>query len=479
MKYIEIIVLITLLGLMSCINPCNSQEKSFINHINETYNISDSLFQYVAFNNKRIVLINASVIDGTEKEIQTKQTIAIEDGYFKYVGNRDDYDIPDDFKVIDVQGKTIIPGIVGVHNHLHIPGFPFIGDVATKLYLASGVTTIQTCGAASPAKQIALAKQIAEGEKIGPDIFTSAPYFTGEGGSSSMIIPRDEKHIRDTMQYWIERGVSWFKVYRHTNPNDLKIITDEAHKNNCGVTGHFCSITFEEATKLGIDGIEHGLNSASDFRTNKPYEICSGGREYMDELIIPSEKVKKIQQLMIDSNVFLTSTLSIYEASVPNRAFADQRTLKAMSPYLINQYKERRTQLDKEEDDLTREKRLKRIMEFDYQFYKMGGLLGSGADAGRHNLPGYGDQRNFELLREAGFSTGEAIQIMTKNGAEILGLENIGTIEIGKRADFIILNGNLDAKSSVIKLVEYVFKNGIGYDSKMIINSTNGKVGIE
>ena len=139
-----------------------------------------------------------------------------------------------------------------------------------------------------------------------------------------MIIPRDENHIRDTMQYWIGQGVTWFKVYRHTTPDDLKIILDEAHRNGCKVTGHLCSITFEEATDLGIDGIEHGLNSASDFRINKDYGICNGDRKYMDQLVTSGPEVKSMQQHMIDNGVFLTSTLSIYETSVPHRAYADE-----------------------------------------------------------------------------------------------------------------------------------------------------------
>ncbi|MTI29486.1 amidohydrolase family protein, partial [Xanthovirga aplysinae] len=453
----NILTLITLFNFFAC-GHNYKQEVAIENINNNFFTISDSLKQYVTYDDKQIALINAFIIDGTGKASKTQQTVLVENGVFSYIGEKKTNEIPEGFKIIDVSDKTIIPGIVGVHNHLHIPGFRFIGDVATKLYLASGVTTIQTCGAASPSQEIALSKQIKNYEKIGPDIITSGPYFTGKGGNPNMIIPRNEKHIKDTMQHWMKQGITWFKVYRHTTPNDLKTILDVAHKNNCKVTGHFCSITFEEATKMGIDGIEHGLNSASDFRTNKTYGKCNGRREYMDELDITSEGVKDLQQTMIDNDVFLTSTLSIYESSVPNRAFADERTLKAMSPYLKNQYQERRISFDKKQDDLTREKRLKRIMAFEYQFYQLGGLLGSGADAGRHNLPGYGDQRNFELLREAGFTTEEAIKIMTSNGAKILNKTNIGSIEKGKRADFVILSGNLIEDVSAIKQVETVFK---------------------
>lgn len=473
-KMQRLILLCLLLLLLKSCGTVNSQERGALNI--EHYEINDSLKEFVSFDQKQIALVNAYVVDGTGQAGKANQSVLLDNGKIVSIGA--DIIIPDTYEVINVEGKTIIPGIVGVHNHLHIPHFPFIGEVASKMYLASGVTTIQTCGSASSDKELELASSIQAMEQLGPYIVASGPYFTGEGGSQAMIIPRNEKHIRDTMQHWIQKGISWFKVYRHTKPDDLEIIVDEAHKHNCKVTGHFCSITFAEAIKIGIDGIEHGLNSASDFRKNKDYGVCNGSREYMDELIINSKKVKDLQQLIIDSNVFVNSTLAIYETSVPNRAFADKRTLRAMSPFLKNQYDERRANFDQRENDLKREKRLKKIMEFEYQFYQLGGLLGCGADAGRHNLPGFGDQRNFELLREAGFTVEEAIQIMTHNGAQILELPNIGSIEIGKNADLVVLDGLLNTNPAIIRNVETVFKNGIGYKPSKILETTNGKIGV-
>lgn len=467
-----------------CFSSCRntSGRKSFSDeqfNQNQNFKLSDSLLPYVKYRENLMAFTNVTLIDGTDGFIKSNQVIIIENGIFKAIGNDGEIKIPEKASVINLNGKTVIPGIVGMHNHLHIPGFPYVGDVASKLYLASGVTTIQTCGAASPGQELMLSENIEQGKQIGPDIIPSAPFITGEGGNPHMIIPRNEKHLRDTMQYYIKQGVKWFKVYRNTKPEDLKIILDEAHKNKAKVRGHLCSISFEEATKLGIDGIEHGLNSTSDFRTGKEYGICNGGREYMDELIIDSPKVRRLQQLMIDNGVLLTSTLSIYEASIPSRAYADSRALKAMSPYLRSQYKERRKQFDKNIADSTRNKRLKRIMQFEYQYYKMGGLLCSGVDAGRHVLPGFGDQRNYELLIEAGFSTEEAIKIMTYNGAKALNCNDIGTISADKRADFVILNGNLKKDGSVIESVETVFKNGIGYDPKAILEKTQGRFGKE
>lgn len=439
--------------------------------------LSESLEVFLKYNNENIAFTNAMIIDGTGEPAQTKQTLLISNGIIQAIGSDTEVEVPKNATIVDLSGKTVIPGLIGMHNHLHIPGFPFVGEVASKLYLASGVTTIQTTGAADAQKELDLSKQISERKQIGPEIIPSAPFITGTGGNPNMIIPRNEAHLRDTLQHWIKQGAQWVKVYRNTKPEDLEIIIDEAHRNDVKVRGHLCSVTFQEASLMGIDGIEHGLNSAADFRSKKTPGICNGGREYMDELEISSAEVKELQQLMIENEVMLTSTLSIYEASIPNRAYTTPTTLEMMSPYLINQYQERRKRFDSIKNDPTRENRLKRIMAFEYQFFKMGGLLCSGVDAGRHVLPGFGDQRNFHLFMEAGFTTEEAIQIMTGNGAKALGRYDIGTLEAGKRADFVILGGDLIEDDSAIESVETVFKEGLGYDPQRILIALKGKFG--
>ena len=475
----RIFVLPLVLMLSQACAPAQSPDKKLSETANSPIALADSLRPYVAHAADRLALIHARVIDGTLPGTAGDQPLLIENGRFRAIGPTGAVDVPAGYTVIDARGQTVIPGLVGMHNHLHMPGFPFIGEVASRLYLAAGVTTIQTCGAAAPDREVELARRIAAGAQPGPDIVTSGPYFTGPGGNPNMIIPRDAQHIRDTMQHWIRQGVRWFKVYRHTRPEDLRVIVDEAHRQGGRVTGHFCSITFAEATQIGVDGIEHGLNSASDFRTEKDYGVCNGGRAYLDELAIGSPEVRRLQQRMIDSSVFLTSTLSIYETSVPGRAFADERTLRALSPELQRQYHERRARLDQDPPDTIREQRLRRIMQFERQFYRMGGLLTSGVDPGRHNLPGYGDQRNYELLREAGFAVAEAVQIVTSNGARALRRADIGTIAVGKRADFVLLAGDLTRDDSVIRRVELVFKNGLGYDAARLLAETAGRVGVE
>tara|TARA_B100000949_G_scaffold234328_1_gene253058 strand:+ start:2487 stop:3944 length:1458 start_codon:yes stop_codon:yes gene_type:complete len=440
---------------------------------------ADSIVNYIKHNYSVLALRNATIIDGTGAPPKEEQTIIVRSGKFHLIGNDDEVTIPRNAIVMNMRGKTIIPGLVGMHNHLHIPGFPDVGEVASKLYLAAGVTTIQTCGATDAEKELLLSDEIERGQRVGPNIVPSAPFVNGPGGNPNMIIPKNWGHLKDTLGYWLNRGVKWIKVYRNVAPDDLETIIDMAHSNGAKVRGHLCSVTFEEATNFGIDGIEHGLNSASDFRTDKAYGLSGGGREYMDQLDMNDPKVTSLQQQMIDMGVFLTSTLSIYEASVPGRIYLDDRAKSVMSPYLIGRYEERLKEAQRHRDDMTRELRLKRIMAFERQYFKMGGLLCSGVDAGRHIVPGFGDQRNFELLREAGFKTEEAIQVMTGNGAKVLERNDIGSIAVGKKADFVILDGSLVNDTSVIHKVNTVFKNGLGYDPGKLIGDAQGKFGLE
>jgi len=122
-----------------------------------------------------------------------------------------------------------------------------------------------------------------------------------------------------------------------------------------------------------------------------------------------------------------------------------------------------------------------KALEFEKAFVEAGGLLASGVDPTGYGgaLPGYGDQRSYELLHEAGFSTPEVVQIMTLNGARILSIdEETGSIEAGKHADLVLIDGDLASDPALIRNVEIVFRDGVGFDSAAIIDSIEGTVGV-
>lgn len=415
-------------------------------------------------------LINVDVIDGTGATVKRGQTVIVRNGLIDSVGPVDEVPINSGLTLINGEGKTLIPGIVGVHNHLFIPGMTSEPEHIAFQYFAWGVTTLQTAGAAQPELELELSEKAQRQELIAPTIIPSGPYITGPGGNPNMIQQSREK-LEQTLQLWHDRGIRWFKVYRHTRKEDLATVVKFAKNNQSRVTGHLCSITFEQALQLGINGIHHGLNSLSDYRSNKSDNQCNGGREYIDTLDLNSEAVRQLHELMIEQDVFLVSTLSIYESSVKHR-IDWVKTFRHLMPPAMKQ------RLDSdlsvvERIDTVREARLKRIMTFEKLFVERGGLLGSGVDAGRVILPGVGDLRNYELFLEAGFSAELAIKIMTSNGANILQRPNIGTIEVKKVADMVLIDGDVIETPQQIYRIDTVFKAGKAFDAQAMREHIN------
>lgn len=439
------------------------------------YSSSDYTKSFISIDTVKIALVNATIIDGTGIPSKASQTVLIEHDRILAVGKADELKIPKDYYTIDLSNKTLIPGIVGTHNHMRLPNAAML-FTAPKLYLAAGVTTIQTCGTGNPLEEIAIGKAIQTGRLPGPEIINSSPYFTGPNGKSNFIRFTNEKMVRDTIRFWAQKGVRWFKAYMGTRPADLRVIIDEAHKNGAKVTGHLCATTYQEAAALGIDAIEHGFIHSSDHSKGKKVGECSGSKAFRSELAIDSKEVRQVQKILIENNVALSTTPAIFEAQAIG--LADQRDLVAMAPIHVSAYEKRRKRMLEQGDDWYFKKEwLQKSLAYDLAFYKAGGLLTAGLDPGLHNTPGFGDQKNYVLFIEAGFKPEEAIQVMTMNGARLLGRNEIGTIEKGKIANLVVLDGDLQADPAIIKNVETVFKNGIGYDPEKLINITNGNVG--
>ena len=433
---------------------------------------------YLNINEPLVALTGVTVIDGTGNPARNKQTILIKDSYILDTGEEGSLTIPEEAVVLELEGRTVIPGLIGTHNHLHMPRVPFMGYAASRLYLGSGVTTIQTTGAASPEREKDLADSIKYGLLPGPYIYHTGPYFSGPGGSPVMITPRDSSHIDEVIKHWTKQGVDWFKVYRHIRPNDLRDVIRIAHAYGAKVTGHLCSVTFEEAALMGIDAIEHGFIHSFDHARDKQPGVCSGSTDFRDKVEVENPEVARVHQTLIDNGVALSTTPSIFEAQVPGRAIADDRSLEVMAPWLVEAYQERQQRMQDAGDSwYFKEAWLEKSMAYNLAFFKRGGLLTAGLDPGLHNMPGFGDQRNFLLFVESGFSTEEAIQVMTSNGAKLLGRTDIGTIEVGKRADIVVLKGNLLNSPEVIEQVEIVFKEGYGFDPDKLIDEVKGIVG--
>src|SRR5436305_1824157 len=308
---------------------------------------------------------------------------------------------------------------------------------------------------------------------------TNATIIDGPGAASNaatdMAVVTSPEAARRFVAYWGQEGATWIKAYTDIKRADLAAAIDEAHKRGMKVTGHLCSVSFQEAVDLGIDNLEHGFLTNTDFDPEKKPDFCPansmvrvGGANAMGDA--GRATIKK----MVDKKVPMTSTLAVFEMFFPNRPTKDERMLTAMSPEVKQAYMTTRDMIDTSSKWPFTAEMLKNAMAFEKAFVDAGGVLAAGVDPTGFGgaLPGFGDQRNYELFIEAGFTPGQAVQIMTANGAKILGVyDKVGSIERGKAADLVVLNGDLASDPSVIRKVTTVFKDGVGYDSPKLISS--------
>ena len=434
-----------------------------------------------------VALVNVTLIDGTGAPARSGQTVVIRDGKIAAVGPSASVRAPADARVMDLGGHTVIPGIVGVHNHMFYTAAGGRRVQATytssRLYLASGVTTIRTTGSNAPYADINTKAAIDRGESPGPRVHITAPYITGGGTSSYMTAISSPEQARRFVNYWGDEGATWLKAYTDIRSADLGAAIEEAHKRGMKVTGHLCSISFQEAVALGIDNLEHGLLTASDFVPGKVKDDCPTNLTVVagTSAAPTGDAWQRTIRSMIDKGVSMTSTLAVYEPSFKNRPPRDERAFEAMAPEVREAYLAARKQIDEEPNPRLPISVLKNAMAFERAFVRAGGLLGAGVDPTGIGgaLPGYGDQRNYELLIEAGFTAPEVVQIMTLNGAKILGVDGeLGTVAVGKLADLVVVQGDLAADPSVIRKTVVVFKDGVGFDPKPLIESVKGRVGI-
>src|SRR5690606_26130633 len=308
------------------------------------------------------------------------------------------------------------------------------------------------------------------------------PARGGPGGSAprmQLSAPEDAGRV---VAYWADEGASWFKAYAQISRAELKAAIEEAHRRGLKVTGHLCSVSFREAVALGIDNLEHGFFTNSDWDPEKQPDACPAGmRGRLAHIEVSSPEVQQTIREMVENGVAMTSTLAVYELTVPNRPPLEQRVLDAMSPETRDEYLRTREQFSRNAATSVMPEVFRRAQEFELAFARAGGLLAAGVDPTGIGgaLPGFGDQRNYELLIEAGFTPVEAIQVMSLNGAKILGLDDeLGSIAKGKRADLVVIRGNPITTPAEIRNVTIVFKDGIGYDSAKLIESVKGQVGV-
>jgi len=441
-----------------------------------------------------LALTHAQLVDGRGTAARADQTIIVKDGRITAVGASHDVVVPDGAQVIDLTGKTVLPGLVMLHEHLY---FTSVASATTprnfsemhysfpRLYLACGITTARTGGSLEPYTDLEVKARVDSGAMPGPKFLLTAPYLEGQPSIIPQLHPvKDAADAVREVNFWADKGFTSFKCYMHLPRETMRAVVETAHARGLKVTGHIGAVTYREAAELGIDGLEHGFYAATDFvRGKKPDELpvpaAVGGSQY--ELDVNSPEVAALIKLLIDKHVALDSTLTVFNTSVPGCQILSARELDCLSANSREQYVRTWARVNGPNDGrgiVT----YKKMAALEKMFFDAGGLLTVGTDptGNGSTIAGHGSLRALELLVEAGLTPVQVIQIASYNGARQLGIDaETVSVETGKAADLVVVAGDPVAKFTDIRKIQTVFKGGVGYDSQKLLDSVKGCAGIQ
>lgn len=449
---------------------------------------------------EHVLLKNVRVIDGTGAPAREHQDILLAGGKIDSIRATGQAVSPDTV-VVDLTDRTVLPGLVGMHDHMYYIARPNVDAegrsepplvvpqmtfTSPHLYLGAGVTTLRTTGSVEPYTDLNLKQQIEAGEMPGPHMDVTAPYL--EGPHSPFIQMhqlKDAADARRTVDFWADQGATSFKAYMNITRDELGAAIQEAHKRGLKVTGHLCSVTYPEAVALGIDNLEHGFFVNTQLDPGKQPDQCprTVGNPTLAQMKAGSPEAQALIKLLVEHHVAVTSTLPVFESSDPTHLHLQPRVLETMTPAARTDYlMSRNAELSRAGTDAGQQRaaNFRNGMALEREFAQAGGLLLAGPDPTGDGgvLPGFGDQHEVELLVDAGFTPLEAIRIATLNGATYLGrAESIGSIAPGKNADLVVVKGDPSRSITDIEHTELVFKDGVGFDAPRLLDSAKGRYG--
>jgi hypothetical protein len=430
-----------------------------------------------------VALTHVRLLDGTGAPALNDQTILIRDDRIAAVGPSGATDIPDGARVVDLSGHTLIPGLVSLHEHLYFGGVQQMTPMPVTglmLYLAMGVTSAMPAGSQFPYYDLNLGKTVEAGLAPGPRLHLTGPYLNGgPPGPGNQRVVNAPEEVRRVIRYWASEGATWMKFMGAPTREVMAAGIDEAHRLGMKITGHLCSVTFTEASEMGLDALQHGYITNSDYVPGKQPDVCPPeNMRIQADLDVETPEVRESIRRIVAGGAAVVSTLGVYETFTPSRATLPPDAMEMLKPLTRQEVERIHANLAQDRFEVPA-RLIEKMMRWERMFVEAGGLLGAGSDPwGTGYLPGFGNLRNYEMLLEAGFSAPEVVQILTLNGARILGEDSrLGSVEVGKLADLVVIRGDPTSDPGSIYDVVTVFKGGVGYDSMRLREAAKGTIG--
>jgi imidazolonepropionase-like amidohydrolase len=404
-----------------------------------------------------LALVGGTLIDGTDKPAVPDAAVLIEKGRIIKAGARSKVTIPKDATVIDVHGKTILPGLWDMHAHFEQVEW---GPV----YLAAGVTTVRDCG--NEFEFItAVRDAIAQRRGLGPRILAAGLV----DGSGELALGVQRVDTREQARMWTDRyhavGFQQIKIYSSVKLEQVKAVAAEAHRLGMTVTGHVPDgLNAYQVIEAGQDQINHISYIADIMHAPLPPDATTQDEFKANAAIdLNSAEAQKAIAFLKAHAAVIDPTLSIFEFLTATTA----KPPATFEPGVAKVAPELAPQLTDVDPPSERSQLLEEFFEKSLAIvgalHRAGIPIVAGTD---QTVPGFSVYREIELYAQAGFTPREAIQAATIVPARVMKLEKqVGTVEAGKRADLIVLNGNPLEDIHNIRSVEYVIANGVMYDA--------------
>ena len=389
------------------------------------------------FKTPLIAFTHVNVVPMDREVVLENQTVVVRQGVIEAMGDLGEVDLPEDALIIEGEGKYLMPGLVDMHVHIQ-------EENELLLFVANGVTTVRNMWGNTGlihllgnADQLELREKINKGELFGPTIYTSGPILESPPSKNPfMKLIRSKEDARNVVTKLAGDGYDFIKVYDHLAPEIYAAILETAEEHTIPVVGHV-------PHEVGLDTVLQGGQSSIEHLTG-----------YIDmdaaELIIPEDEVDHYVEKSREAGVWVVPTIVLhqYAISVDDIESVEKRPeLKYISPRMMRVWRfftktleDSRTYQGPDYPDQM--VALATRMTSELHRGGVGILLGTDTDNG-YLIPGLSLHEELQHLVNAGLSPYEAIKAGTRDAAEALGkLDEFGTVNMGKRADLILVERN-------------------------------------
>jgi len=408
-------------------------------------------------------IVGAMLLDGYERPPIHNSVIIVKGDRIVAVGTQADTDIPKEAEIIDGGGMTVMPGLIDLHVHTMFLGhgdyaewFPiFEGKeeemmgIAAKQLLMAGVTTAVDLGA--PIEIVNVRDRINDGSTIGPRLLVSGPWISRRAWGSYPAyfqhVVTDPEEAAQRTQELVDAGVDVIKTWAGMGEADIRAVADVAHRSGVPVHSHlYTPESMWDAIRGGSDVLQH---------------VGSGGNPDYPEDLIEAISVRNIPIVQT-----IAHRIWIYPATIdfPER-LQDPRLKEDLSGALYSEFQRSFSDFERLSYFRTTPRQIRNSTTAARQFIDANVIMGMGTDSGSPlNFHTESAWREISALVDSGMSPAQAISVSTKSGAEIIGRgSDLGTIEVGKIADLIMVTGNPLSNIELLSKIERVMKEGVLY----------------